>query len=82
MNIILYAIPFFFLLIGIELAAEAIKRSGYYRVNDAINSLSMGLLSRMTGIIKQVIPIRYGRGLRYLFYTTSFITGITGLATK
>lgn len=57
MNIILYAIPFFFLLIGIELAAEAIKRSGYYRVNDAINSLSMGLLSRMTGIIKQVIPI-------------------------
>lgn len=57
MNIILYAIPFFFLLIGIELVAEAIKRTGYYRVNDAINSLSLGLLSRMTGIVKQVIPI-------------------------
>lgn len=57
MNIILYAIPFFFLLIGIELIAEAIKRTEYYRVNDAINSLSMGLLSRMTGIVKQVIPI-------------------------
>ncbi len=57
MNIILYAIPFFFLLIAIELVAEKVKGSGYYRVNDAINSLSMGVLSRMTGIMKQLIPL-------------------------
>lgn len=57
MNIILFAIPFFFLLIAIELVLEKVKKSGYYRVNDAINSLSMGVLSRMTGIIKQLIPL-------------------------
>lgn len=57
MNIILYAIPFFFLLIAIELVLEKVRHTGYYRVNDAINSLSMGVLSRMTGIIKQLIPL-------------------------
>lgn len=57
MNIILYAIPFFFLLIAIELVLEKVRNVGYYRVNDAINSLSMGVLSRMTGIMKQLVPL-------------------------
>lgn len=57
MNIILYAIPFFFLLIGIELIAEKVRGTDYYRVNDAINSLTMGVLSRMTGIMKNLIPL-------------------------
>jgi alkylglycerol monooxygenase len=57
MNFILYAIPFFFLLIAIELVLEKIKDTDYYRVNDAINSLSAGVLSRMMEIMKAFIPL-------------------------
>ena len=57
MNIILYAIPFFFLLIIIELIMEKTKGTDYYRVNDSINSLTAGVLSRMTAIIKQLFPL-------------------------
>ena len=57
MNIILYAVPLFFLLILIELLLEKIKGTDYYRVNDSINSLTAGVLSRMTGIIKLLLPL-------------------------
>lgn len=57
MNIILYAVPFFFLLIFAELFLEKIKGTNYYRVNDSINSLTAGVLSRMTGIVKQLFPL-------------------------
>jgi alkylglycerol monooxygenase len=57
MNIILYAVPFFFLLIFIELLLEKKKGTDYYRVNDSINSLTAGVLSRMTGIVKQLFPL-------------------------
>lgn len=56
MNFILYAIPFFFLLIIIEVVADKYLKTGYYRVNDAINSLSAGVLSQMTGLLKKLIP--------------------------
>ncbi len=56
-NIILYAVPFFFLLIIIELLLEKAKGTDYYRVNDSLNSLTAGVLSRMTGIIKQLFPL-------------------------
>jgi sterol desaturase/sphingolipid hydroxylase (fatty acid hydroxylase superfamily) len=56
-NIILYAVPFFFLLIFIELLLEKIKGTDYYRVNDSINSLTAGVLSRMIGIVKQLFPL-------------------------
>jgi alkylglycerol monooxygenase len=57
MNVILYAVPFFFLLIFIELLLEKKKGTDYYRVNDSINSLTAGVLSRMTGIVKQLLPL-------------------------
>lgn len=57
MNIILYAVPFFFLLIIVELIMEKIKGTNYYRLNDSINSLTAGVLSRMTGIVKQLFPL-------------------------
>jgi len=57
MNYILYAVPFFFLLIGIELIAEKLRKTDYYRLNDGINSLSAGVLSRMIGIVKAVVPL-------------------------
>lgn len=51
MNIILYAIPFFFLAIFIELGYGAYTKRNTYRLNDTINSLSMGSLSRLQGLI-------------------------------
>lgn len=56
MTIILYAIPVFFFLIGIELILEKSRDTQYYRVNDAISSLSAGVLSRMMGIFKGLVP--------------------------
>jgi alkylglycerol monooxygenase len=56
-NIILYAVPFFFLFIFIELFLERNKGTDYYRVNDSINSLTAGVLSRMIGIVKQLFPL-------------------------
>jgi alkylglycerol monooxygenase len=57
MNIILYAVPLFFLLIGIELVLEKVRKTQYYRTNDAINSLSAGVLSRMIDLVKALIPL-------------------------
>lgn len=56
MNIILIAIPFFFLLIALELAAEWYRKTQYYRLNDAISSLALGIVSRATDIAKKFIP--------------------------
>ena len=56
MNFVLYAIPFFFLLIGLELLLEKWRKTEFYRVNDAINSLSAGVLSQMTGLAKNLLP--------------------------
>jgi sterol desaturase/sphingolipid hydroxylase (fatty acid hydroxylase superfamily) len=36
---------------------EKIKGTNYYRLNDSINSLTAGVLSRMTGIVKQLFPL-------------------------
>lgn len=36
---------------------EKVKGTDYYRVNDSINSLTAGVLSRMTGIIKLLLPL-------------------------
>lgn len=56
MNIILFAIPVFFLLIAAELIAEKVKKTDYYRLNDAITSLSIGGLSRIMGVMKNLTP--------------------------
>jgi alkylglycerol monooxygenase len=56
MNIILFAIPVFFLLIAAELIAEKVKKTDYYRLNDAITSLSIGGLSRIMGVMKNLAP--------------------------
>jgi sterol desaturase/sphingolipid hydroxylase (fatty acid hydroxylase superfamily) len=59
MSIILYAIPVFFLLIAAELIAEKVRNTQYYRVNDAISSLSVGVLSRMIGVLKALVPLTF-----------------------
>ncbi len=67
MNLILYAIPFFFLLIMLEFTYGVLRRRNTYRVNDTINSLSLGSLSRLqslvvlgfSGLIYEFIVARY-----------------------
>src|SRR3982751_1152006 len=39
MGIILFSIPFFFVLMGVELAYSAWSRRGFYRLNDSIADL-------------------------------------------
>jgi alkylglycerol monooxygenase len=50
-------VPVFFLLIGIEILLEKSRGTNFYRINDSINSLTAGVLSRMTGIVKQLLPL-------------------------
>ncbi|MFT4807394.1 MAG: alkylglycerol monooxygenase [Paraglaciecola sp.] len=49
--------PIFFLLIGVEILLEKSRGTNFYRINDSINSLTAGVLSRMTGIVKQLLPL-------------------------
>jgi len=51
MNFVPLAVPFFLLLILIELCWGWLKGNNTYRVNDSINSLSMGLLSTVTKFV-------------------------------
>lgn len=44
--IILYAIPVFMLLIVVEAIADIVSKRRYYRFNDAVGSLSTGMLNR------------------------------------
>jgi len=45
-KIILFSIPIFFILIFIELFLDRKKKTGYYRINDSLMSLSLGIISR------------------------------------
>ncbi len=49
-NYITYAVPFFFLLIGVELVAGIVQRKQLYRFNDSINDLSCGVIDQTVGI--------------------------------
>lgn len=57
MNYVLYAVPFFFLLIGLELLADRWRGMRTYRLADALNSLSAGVLSQATGILTKVVGL-------------------------
>lgn len=49
MDLIALAVPFFLLAIIIELIIDRARHNGLFRANDAINSLSAGILSTTTG---------------------------------
>ncbi|WP_237067893.1 sterol desaturase family protein [Microbulbifer guangxiensis] len=53
MNLVTLAIPFFLLAVLVELALDRRYGWGLYRLNDAIGSLSAGILSRITGLIRK-----------------------------
>ncbi len=49
-NYITLAVPFFFVLIGIEFVAGLVQRKQLYRFNDSINDLSCGIVDQLVGI--------------------------------
>ena len=63
MNLIALAVPFFILSVLAEFLADRWRRTGYYRSNDAINSISAGTLSQTTGYFTKVCRL-HSLGLR------------------
>jgi len=57
MDYVLYAIPFFFLLIGLELLADRWRGMNTYRLSDSINSLSAGVLSQASGLLSKGLSL-------------------------
>lgn len=57
MNYILYAVPVFFLLIGLELLADRWRGVRSYRLADAISSLGAGVLSTTSGLLTKVVGL-------------------------
>src|SRR6056300_240224 len=67
MDLIAIAVPFFLLAIIIELFVNWRKQKGYYRSNDAINSISAGMLDTTLGYFTKVLPmIGWGFALQNL----------------
>ena len=64
MNPILYAIPVFFLLIGVEIFVGWLKGKKYYRFNDSITNLNIGIGSQVFGTAAKVVLL----GLYILIY--------------
>jgi len=50
-QVIVLATPVFFLLIGLEYAWGVWRGRNTYRLNDAINSISLGMLSEASGAL-------------------------------
>lgn len=65
MNYIILAIPVFFLLIGIEALVDKLKKTNYYRFNDAITNLSCGTGQQVIGVFLKMTIIF--SGYFYLF---------------
>ena len=56
-QIMAWAIPGFFLLIGIELLIARWRRRHVYYGNDAINSLGLGMISQIVGVFTKLFAI-------------------------
>lgn len=57
MGIIVFSIPIFFLLMGLELAYAAWSGRRLFRMNDAIADLSCGILSQISGIFSKFLTV-------------------------
>ncbi len=57
MDLIALAVPFFLLAIIIELVVNWRRKTGYYRSNDAINSISAGMLDTTLGYFTKFLPL-------------------------
>jgi sterol desaturase/sphingolipid hydroxylase (fatty acid hydroxylase superfamily) len=56
-QIIVLATPVFFLLIGIEVLVGWRRGRNTYRLNDALNSIGLGILSQMVGLLTKLMAV-------------------------
>src|SRR3569623_2597680 len=56
-QVIVLATPVFYLLIGIEFAYGLAKGRNTYRLNDAISSIALGMLSEVTKVCSKLLQI-------------------------
>ena len=56
-QIIVLATPVFFLLIAIEFAWGLARRRNTYRLNDAVNSIGLGMLSQVSAVFTRVLRV-------------------------
>jgi sterol desaturase/sphingolipid hydroxylase (fatty acid hydroxylase superfamily) len=66
------SIPVFFLLIGLELLIDRIRKTNYYRFNDAVTNLSCGIGSQLAGIFLKVLT--FG-GYLYIYNNHALFSG-------
>ncbi len=57
MDLILLAVPFFFVLIAVELVANRVRGQRNFTLADSINSLSTGALSTSTGLLTKGVGL-------------------------
>lgn len=57
MDLILLAVPFFFVLIAVELAADRLRGQRNFTLADSVNSLSTGVLSTSTGLLTKGVGL-------------------------
>ena len=57
MDLIAVAVPFFLLALLLELSVDRLRGTGLFRSNDAINSLSAGILSTTSGYFTRLLPL-------------------------
>ena len=57
MNIMIFAIPVFFILIGVELLIERKHRAKWYRLNDAMSNISCGISQQVSGVFMKSIGL-------------------------
>jgi sterol desaturase/sphingolipid hydroxylase (fatty acid hydroxylase superfamily) len=57
MDLLALAVPFFLLALLAELLIDRVRGGGLFRANDAINSLSAGILSTTTGYFTRLLPL-------------------------
>jgi sterol desaturase/sphingolipid hydroxylase (fatty acid hydroxylase superfamily) len=56
-NFIIYSIPVFFLLIGIELFIDKLRKTGYYRLQDAVSNINAGITEQLTAPFLKIFVI-------------------------
>ncbi len=57
MDIILYSIPLFFLLLFAEVGLQAWTGRRLHRLNDSVSDLSLGVLSQLSGIVTKFLAV-------------------------
>lgn len=67
MNYVQVAIPFFILAMGVEFLYGALVGRQTYRLNDTVNSLALGVLSRLNGVLRLgVSAVAFGALVTFL----------------